>query len=428
MFVVVRSSNGSRGAVEAVRGQAEKVGLGTSVFEGEGRSVVGLKGDVPPELRAVLETIPGVEDVVGGEAEAADPKTRDLRVNSIRPLEPPAILLEQLPLSRKAATTVRRAREEVVRVLNGEDDRLIVVVGPCSVHDPDAALDYARRLLEVSGELREDLLIVMRVYFEKPRTTVGWKGLINDPHLDGSFDINSGLRTARGLLLEIAELGLPAGCEVLDPISPQFFSDVVAWAAIGARTTESQVHRDLASGLSMPVGFKNGTDGNIQIAIDALRAADYPHHFLGVTEQGLAAIVNARGNPDCHVILRGGKQTGTNYDAESVDKTLDALRKVGLPERVMIDTSHGNSNKDYRRQPVVASDVASQVAGGQSGIVGVLMESFLEDGAQDLTDDGSDLVYGQSVTDACMGWEMTVPVLRELAEAVRARRESVRKG
>ena len=423
MFVVVRSSNGSRGVVEAVRGRAEKAVLGTSVFEGEGRSVVGLEGEVPVELRAALETMPGVEDVFGGEPDAdAGAKTRDLRVKSIRPLEPPAILLEQLPLSRRAATTIRKAREEVIDVLNGEDDRLIVVVGPCSVHDPEAALDYARRLQAVADDLREDLLILMRVYFEKPRTTVGWKGLINDPHLDGSFDINAGLRVARGLLLQIAEMGLPAGCEILDPISPQFFSDAVAWAAIGARTTESQVHRDLASGLSMPVGFKNGTDGNIQIAIDALGAAEYPHHFLGVTEQGLAAIVNARGNEDCHVILRGGKQTGTNYDAESVAKTLGALGKVGLPERVMIDTSHGNSNKDYRRQPVVAGDVAFQVAGGQRGIVGVLMESFLEDGAQNLTEGGADLVYGQSVTDACMGWETTVPVLRELAEAVRERR------
>lgn len=424
MFVVVRSSNGSDGAVEAVRGQAEKAGLGTSVFEGEGRSVVGVEGEVPAGLREILATIPGVEDVVGGEREAADAKTRDLRVKSIRPLEPPAILLEQLPLSRRVATTVSRAREEVVRVLNGEDDRLILVVGPCSVHDPEAALDYARRLVKVADELQDDLLILMRVYFEKPRTTVGWKGLINDPHLDGSFDINAGLREARGLLLQIAELGLPAGCEILDPISPQFFSDVVAWAAIGARTTESQVHRDLASGLSMPVGFKNGTDGNIQIAIDALRAAEYPHHFLGVTEQGLAAIVNAEGNSDCHVILRGGKETGTNYDAGSVGDTLQALGKVNLPERVMIDTSHGNSLKDFRRQPVVASDIASQVAGGQSGIIGALMESFLEDGAQDLTDGGTDLVYGQSVTDACMGWEMTVPVLQELAEAVRSRREA----
>ncbi len=423
MFVVVRSSNGSKGTVEAVRGQAEKAGLGTSVFEGEGRSVVGVEGDIPAGLREILETMPGVEDVVGGGTEEGDAKTRDLRVKSIRPLEPPAILLEQLPLSREAATTVRRAREEVVKILNGEDDRLLLVVGPCSVHDPEAAMDYANRLLKVADELRDDLLILMRVYFEKPRTTVGWKGLINDPHLDGSFDINAGLREARGLLLQIAELGLPAGCEILDPISPQFFSDVVAWAAIGARTTESQVHRDLASGLSMPVGFKNGTDGNTQIAIDALRAADYPHHFLGVTEQGLAAIVNACGNPDCHVILRGGKQTGTNFDAESVGETLGALGKVGLPERVMIDTSHGNSLKDYRRQPVVASDIASQVAGGQRGIIGALMESFLEDGNQDLTDGGTDLVYGQSVTDACMGWEMTVPVLQELAEAVRARRE-----
>lgn len=308
----------------------------------------------------------------------------------------------------------------MVRVLNGEDDRLIVVVGPCSVHDPEAALDYASRLKGLADELSEDLLILMRVYFEKPRTTVGWKGLINDPHLDGSFDINEGLRLSRGLLLEIAELGLPAGCEFLDPISPQFFADVVAWGAIGARTTESQVHRDLASGLSMPVGFKNGTDGNTQIAVDALRAAAYPHHFLGVTEQGLAAIVGARGNPDCHVILRGST-SGTNYDSESVNATLSALRKVGLPERVMIDTSHGNSDKDYRRQPAVARDIATQLAGGQSGIVGVLMESFLEDGNQNLTD-GADLVYGQSVTDACMGWEMTVPVLQKLAEAVRERR------
>jgi 3-deoxy-7-phosphoheptulonate synthase len=262
----------------------------------------------------------------------------------------------------------------------------------------------------------------MRVYFEKPRTTVGWKGLINDPHLDGSFAINEGLRLGRRLLLDLAELGLPAGCEFLDPITPQFTSDLVSWGAIGARTTESQVHRELASGLSMPVGFKNGTDGGVQIAIDALRAAAHPHSFIGVTEQGLAGIVVTRGNPDCHVILRGG-QSGPNYDAMSVQKTLAALRDAGLPPRLMIDTSHGNSEKDFRRQPLVAREVAAQVAQGEAGIIGLMMESFLVDGRQDLVDT-SRLVYGQSITDACMGWEMTGPVLAELAQAVRARRSA----
>jgi 3-deoxy-7-phosphoheptulonate synthase len=258
------------------------------------------------------------------------------------------------------------------------------------------------------------------VYFEKPRTTVGWKGLINDPYLDGSFAINVGLRRARQLLLDIVALGMPAGCEFLDPISPQFITDLVSWGAIGARTTESQVHRELASGLSMPVGFKNGTDGGIQIAIDAVRAAAHPHSFLGVTERGLAGIVSTRGNSDCHVILRGG-QSGPNYDAGSVGKVLAALREAGLPPRLMIDTSHGNSEKDYRRQPLVAREIAAQVTHGERGIIGVLMESFLVDGRQDLVDP-SRLVYGQSITDACMGWEMTGPVLRELAAAVRARR------
>jgi 3-deoxy-7-phosphoheptulonate synthase len=350
-------------------------------------------------------------------------KTRDLRVESIRPLVPPAILLEELPLSEEASLTVARTREEVVRVLNGEDDRLIVVVGPCSIHDPVAGLDYARRLALVADELARDLRVIMRVYFEKPRTTVGWKGLINDPRLDGSFAINEGLRLGRRLLLDIVEMGLPAGCEFLDPITPQFISDLVTWGAIGARTTESQVHRELASGLSMPVGFKNGTDGSVQIAIDACRAASHPHRFLGVTEQGLAGIVATRGNPDCHVILRGG-QSGPNYDALSVDKALAALRDAGLPARVMIDTSHGNSDKDYRRQPAVAREVAAQVAQGQAGIVGVMMESFLVDGRQDLVDP-SRLVYGQSITDECMGWEMTAPLLHDLAEAVRRRRAAL---
>ena len=347
-------------------------------------------------------------------------RTRDLRIESFRPLISPSILLEELPITEQGSSTVARGRQEVSRILNGQDDRLVVIVGPCSIHDPVAARDYARRLKTLSDRLTADLHIVMRVYFEKPRTTVGWKGLINDPRLDGSFAINEGLRVARRLLLDFAELGLPAGCEFLDPISPQFTSDLVSWGAIGARTTESQVHRELASGLSMPVGFKNGTDGGIQIAIDAVRAAAHPHSFLGVTEQGLCAIVGTSGNPDCHVILRGG-QTGANYDAGSVQKTVTALRDAGRTPRLMIDTSHGNSEKDHRRQPIVAHEIATQVAGGESGIFGVMMESFIVDGRQDLRDRAS-LVYGQSVTDACMSWEATVPALEELAESVRARR------
>src|SRR5438309_8888666 len=278
-------------------------------------------------------------------------KTRDLHVESIRPLLPPAILLEELPLSELGSLVVGRAREEVIRVLSGEDDRLLVVVGPCSIHDPVAGLDYARRLRQVADELGRDLRLVMRVYFEKPRTTVGWKGLLNDPHLDGSFAINEGLRLARRLLLDLVELGLPSGSEFLDPITPQFTSDLVTWGAIGARTTESQVHRELASGLSMPVGFKNGPDGGGQIAIDAVRAAIHPHQFLGVTEQGLCAIVATRGNPDCHVILRGGA-SGPNYDAVSVQKTAAALVDAGLPPRLMVDTSHGNSDKEIGRAHV----------------------------------------------------------------------------
>src|SRR6266704_1462758 len=349
-------------------------------------------------------------------------KTRDLHVESIRPLLPPAILLEELPLSEKGSLVVGRTRKEVTRVLRGEDDRLLVIVGPCSIHDPVAGLDYARRLKKLADELGHDLRIVMRVYFEKPRTTVGWKGLINDPHLDGSFAINEGLRLARRLLLDLAELGLPAGCEFLDPISPQFTSDLVSWGAIGARTTESQVHRELASGMSMPLGFKNGTDGGIQIAIDAVRAASHTHSFLGVTEQGLCAIVRTRGNPDCHVILRGGA-SGPNYDAVSVQKTAAALVDAGLPPRLMVDTSHGNSDKDYRRQPVAGRDIAEQVAHGEAAIFGVMMESFLVDGRQELADPAA-LRYGQSITDSCMGWEMTIPVLTELARAVRSRRKT----
>lgn len=349
-------------------------------------------------------------------------RTRDLRIESIRPLISPAILLEELPLTEAESVVVSKARDEVVQIMDGEDDRLLVVVGPCSIHDPVAGMDYGRRLKAMADELADDLCIVMRVYFEKPRTTVGWKGFINDPHLDGSCRSNEGLRLGRKLLLDLLEIGMPAGCEFLDPISPQFISDLMVWGAIGARTTESQVHRQLASGLSVPVGFKNGTDGRVQAAIDALRAAAHPHSFLGVTEQGLAAIVTTRGNADTHVILRGGDR-GTNYDRDSVQDALAALERARLPRRLMVDTSHGNSGKDHARQPIVAQDVAAQIAEGERGIVGILLESFIVDGRQELVDRDS-LVYGQSITDACMGWDMTVPVMRELAAAVRSRREA----
>jgi 3-deoxy-7-phosphoheptulonate synthase len=353
-------------------------------------------------------------------SESAAPPTRDLRIAGYRPLLPPAILMEELPLSHAGAVIVSRTREEVVDILDGRDDRLVVVVGPCSVHDTAAALEYARLLVTPAQELASDLRIVMRVYFEKPRTTVGWRGLISDPHLDGSYAVNDGLRLARRLLVDVVALGLPIGCEFLDPISPQFFADTVAWAAIGARTTESQVHRNLASGLSMPVGFKNGTGGGVQMAVDAVRAAARPHSFLSVTEQGLAAIVTTRSNQDCHVVLRGGR-LGPNYDAENVQRTLDLLREAGLPPRVMIDVSHDNSRKDYRQQPVVAEAVAAQIAAGEMGIFGVMMESFLVEGRQELVNK-ADLVYGQSITDSCLSWETTQAVLGMLAEAVRRRR------
>lgn len=348
--------------------------------------------------------------------------TRDLRVTSLRPLLSPALLVEDLPLDAQGAQVVRCTRQEVVRILDRDDDRLVVVVGPCSVHDCNAALDYAKRLAGVSERLVNDLRLVMRVYFEKPRTTVGWKGLINDPHLDGSFAVNQGLRLARELLLDVIALGLPAGCEFLDPITPQFFADAVTWGAIGARTTESQVHRQLASGLSMPIGFKNGTSGDVQIAVDAIRAAAHPHCFFGVTDQGLAGIVETRGNHDCHVILRGGHH-GPNYDAANVQRVLGILRRNRLPERLVIDASHGNSSRDYRRQPEVIDAIAAQVASGERGIVGVMLESFLVEGRQDLTEP-SNLAYGQSVTDACIGWETTESTLEDLAVAVRARRRA----
>ena len=347
-------------------------------------------------------------------------QTDDLRIENLRPLLPPAILMEELPISEEASATVARARREVGRVLRAEDDRLLVVVGPCSIHDPKAALEYARRLAGVAESHRDDLLVVMRVYFEKPRTTVGWKGLINDPHLDGSFRINDGLRLARRFLLDVTELGIPAGCEFLDPITPQFIADLVSWGAIGARTSESQVHRELASGLSMPVGFKNGTDGTVQIAIDAIRSSAHPHHFLSVTKQGGAAIVATRGNDECHVILRGGSK-GPNYSASAIAAVVERLAKAGLPGRVMVDCSHANSGKDHTRQGDVAADLAQQIADGSSLIFGLMMESFLIDGNQG-TEPGRELVYGQSITDACMGWERTLPFFPALAEAVAKRR------
>ncbi|HVX94099.1 MAG TPA: 3-deoxy-7-phosphoheptulonate synthase [Polyangia bacterium] len=348
--------------------------------------------------------------------------TDDLRIERIRPLIPPAILMENLPLSEAASTTVAEARGAITKVLRGQDDRLVCIVGPCSIHDVKAAREYAEKLLAVRAELADALVLVMRVYFEKPRTTVGWKGLINDPHIDGTFKVNEGLELARGLLLDLAEKGLPAGCEFLDTITPQYIADLVSWGAIGARTTESQVHRELASGLSVPVGFKNGTDGNTQIAIDAIQAASHPHQFLSVTKQGLSAIVVTRGNPDCHVILRGSN-AGPNHTAEDVARAVATLEKAKLPPRIMVDCSHGNSRKDPSRQPAVAHDIAAQLRTGKSPIFGVMIESHLVGGRQDKVA-GKALTYGQSITDACLAWPETLPALRELADAVRARRAS----
>jgi 3-deoxy-7-phosphoheptulonate synthase len=343
----------------------------------------------------------------------------DTRIKEITELAPPSHLLREFPASERPASTTFEARQAIHRVLHGADDRLLVVVGPCSIHDYDAAIDYATRLAAIKSELAESLIVVMRVYFEKPRTTVGWKGLINDPRLDDSFRINEGLRLARRILLEINELDLPAGTEYLDMITPQYIADLIAWGAIGARTTESQVHRQLASGLSCPVGFKNGTNGDVRIAVDAIKAASAPHHFLSVTKGGHSAIVHTAGNEDCHIILRGGKST--NYDAASVDSTCNELAHAGLAARVMIDCSHANSQKQHQRQIDVARDVASQVAGGDARIFGVMIESHLNAGRQDLVP-GKPLEYGVSITDACIGWDATEGVLRELAEAVRARR------
>jgi 3-deoxy-7-phosphoheptulonate synthase len=342
-------------------------------------------------------------------------RTDDLRIRGIHELAPPAHLIREFPCTEKASTTVHGARDALHRVLHGMEDRLVVVIGPCSIHDVRAAKEYAGRLLEQRARLAGELEIVMRVYFEKPRTTVGWKGLINDPALDGSYDINRGLRLARELLLEINEMGVPAGCEYLDMITPQYIADLVSWGAIGARTTESQVHRELASGLSCPVGFKNGTDGNVRIAVDAIKAAQQPHYFLSVTKGGHSAIVATNGNEDCHIILRGGK--APNYDAPSVEAACREIARAGLAQRLMIDASQ----KKPENQVPVCEAIAGQVGGGDERIIGVMVESHLVAGRQDLVT-GKALTYGQSITDGCLGWEDSVRVLETLAESVRRRR------
>lgn len=345
--------------------------------------------------------------------------TDDLRITEIKPLPTPIEVMRTHPRTDAATRTVIAARHDVHNILTGQDDRLVVVVGPCSIHDPAAAMDYASRLVALRDEMGSDLEIIMRVYFEKPRTTVGWKGLINDPDLDGSFNITAGLHTARTLLLDINNLGLPAACEFLDMTTPQYLADLVAWAAIGARTTESQIHRELASGLSCPVGFKNGTDGNVKIALDAVLSASQPHHFMAVTKGGRSGIASTTGNEDCHIILRGGKIT--NYDADSVEATAQAALKAGVNPALMIDASHANSSKKPENQPLVLADIGEQLAAGDKRIIGVMVESNLVAGRQDLVE-GRPLTYGQSITDGCIDWDTTVTALRGLAQAVRQRR------
>lgn len=349
--------------------------------------------------------------------------TDDLRIKDIKELSPPDEVMGEIPRTLTATRVVMAARNAIHAILTGSDDRLLVVVGPCSIHDPAAAIDYAERLTSVRERLSDRLEIVMRVYFEKPRTTVGWKGLINDPDLDNSFDINKGLRLARNVLSAINNLGLPAATEFLDLTTPQYIADLVSWAAIGARTTESQIHRELASGLSCPVGFKNGTDGNIRIATDAVKSAAHPHHFMAVTKGGRSAIAATTGNEDCHIILRGGK--GPNYDAAHVDQAARDLVHAGLAPRLMVDTSHANSSKKPENQPLVAADIARQLAGGEQRIMGMMIESNLVAGRQDVQP-GVPLVYGQSITDGCIDWSTTVGVLEELAKAVSARRAAGR--
>ncbi|MFW5450263.1 MAG: 3-deoxy-7-phosphoheptulonate synthase [Methylophagaceae bacterium] len=346
--------------------------------------------------------------------------TDDLRITGIQEVIPPIQLHQELPITDHASETVFNARKATKNILTGGDDRLVVIIGPCSIHDPDAARDYAAKLKPLITELKDDLHIIMRVYFEKPRSVVGWKGLINDPYLDGSFKINEGLLFARKLLLDLAEMEVPTGSEYLDLISPQYIADLISWGAIGARTTESQAHRELASGLSCPVGFKNATDGGLQIAIDACMSAAKPHHFMSLTKAGHSAIFSTTGNPDCHVILRGGKQP--NYDSASIQETAETIGRTGQRALFMVDCSHANSGKSHIQQEVVCRDVAGQIAGGEKRIMGLMLESNLVAGRQN-TDTGADLVYGQSITDACMAWDNSEVLLRELAEAVRQRRQ-----
>ncbi|HEY4318624.1 MAG TPA: 3-deoxy-7-phosphoheptulonate synthase AroG [Herbaspirillum sp.] len=348
------------------------------------------------------------------------PRTDDLRIKEMKELTPPSHLIREFAISEAVENTTVECRTALHRILHGQDDRLMVVIGPCSIHDPKAAMEYARKLLVERERLKDDLEIVMRVYFEKPRTTVGWKGMINDPYMDNSFRINDGLRAARELLLNINQLGLPAGTEFLDVISPQYIADLISWGAIGARTTESQIHRELASGLSCPVGFKNGTDGNVRIAVDAIKAASQPHHFLSVTKGGHSAIVSTNGNEDCHIILRGGSKA-PNFDAASVDAACKDIAGAGLASRLMIDASHANSSKNPANQIPVCANIAGQVAGGDDRIIGVMVESHLVAGRQDLVP-GKELVYGQSVTDGCISWDESLGVLQGLADAVKQRR------
>ncbi|CKL17745.1 3-deoxy-7-phosphoheptulonate synthase AroG [Neisseria meningitidis] len=340
--------------------------------------------------------------------------TDDIKIKEVKELLPPIAHLYELPISKEASGLVHRTRQEISDLVHGRDKRLLVIIGPCSIHDPKAALEYAERLLKLRKQYENELLIVMRVYFEKPRTTVGWKGLINDPHLDGTFDINFGLRQARSLLLSLNNMGMPASTEFLDMITPQYYADLISWGAIGARTTESQVHRELASGLSCPVGFKNGTDGNLKIAIDAIGGASHSHHFLSVTKAGHSAIVHTGGNPDCHVILRGGKEP--NYDAGHVSEAAEQLRAAGVTDKLMIDCSHANSRKDYTRQMEVAQDIAAQLEQDGGNIMGVMVESHLVEGRQDKPE-----VYGKSITDACIGWDATEELLALLAGANKKR-------
>ena len=353
---------------------------------------------------------------------AASDRTNDLRITGFQPLFAPDELRAALPLGADRAHLVAESRRAVRGVLDGSDDRLLLVVGPCSVHDHAAALDYARRLRAAIEPLRDDLCVVMRVYFEKPRTTMGWKGLINDPDMDGTHDVPRGLRLAREILLDVLDVGLPVACEFLEPTSPQYIADAVTWGAIGARTPESQVHRQLASGLSMPIGFKNATDGDVQVAIDGCHTAAGQHVFFGTDGSGRAAVVSTAGNPDCHVVLRGGRG-GPNYDPDSVADAIKLLAKAGMPERLMIDASHGNSGKDHVRQAAVVRELAAEVAAGNRGIAGLMVESNIQEGRQE-PGPRDTLVYGRSVTDACIGWPETEHLLAELAEAVRARRRS----